>query len=298
MADETLFVEVIEPTAESKELAVTYTPATISDNLTALEAYIDKQLEPYVGAIIDPDDAKMVSQARKCMADLNKLKEPIEAERKRIKREYEAPLKAFEARVGEITGKIDGARLNLKNQVEAADAAFKQARYENLLDEYAAIAGPIADLISLDALAEKEWFRRSVTDVQAEGKLADKVQQALDGYKTLMATELTHKDEVVQRYCETLDTSAALKYEAELTERDQRMADFKAAQEALEAPGEQQQPEPETTPEEPPQQASEPVFIWHLSLDFTGTKTLAKQVGAALSELGLKGRITNQGATQ
>lgn len=42
--------EVIEPT---DKLQVTYTPAVFNDNLAALDAYVDKQIAPYVGAQIE-----------------------------------------------------------------------------------------------------------------------------------------------------------------------------------------------------------------------------------------------------
>ena len=92
--------EVIEPT---DALEVTYTPAVFSDNLAALDAYVDQQIEPYIGAQLDPNDYETIKMGRTCMADLNKLKAPIEAERKRVKKIYEAPLKEFEARVKAIT---------------------------------------------------------------------------------------------------------------------------------------------------------------------------------------------------
>ena len=143
--------EVIEPTGE---LAVTYTPAVIDDNLEALNAFVEQQIAPYIGAQIDPNDYEQVKEARKCMANLNKLKEPIEAERKRIKRAYEAPLKEFEGKVRGITSKIDDARASLKAQVDEADARFREARRELLAEEYRGCAGPIADVIPFSAVLE------------------------------------------------------------------------------------------------------------------------------------------------
>ena len=120
--------EVIEP---SNALEVVYTPAVFSDNLAALEAYVDQQIAPYIGAQIDPADYDQVKQARKCMADLNKLKEPIEAERKRVKREYEAPLKLFEGKVTMENGYIvtdDDMKTNIPGVFAAGDIRKKSLR--------------------------------------------------------------------------------------------------------------------------------------------------------------------------
>lgn len=300
----TEFVEVEPLPIPDNQLAVTYTAAKISDNLAALDAYIDQQLEPYIGAVIDPSDAKMVSEARKCMANLNKLKKPIDDECRRIKSEYEAPLKAFEARVKAITAKIDAARNNLKIQVDKADADFQQARYEALLDEYVAIAGTLADMIPLDALMESKWLTRGMSERAAFGKLADKVKAALDGYNALMEQDLKHKDEVVKRYCDTLDLTAALKYEADLVEADQRLEAFKAAQREVESRrNETPQAEPAPVQEpisdsQPVNQAVEPVCVWELTSTFVGDKTFATRVAETFQALGISGKIKCKGLAQ
>ena len=282
--------EVIEP---SNALEVTYTPAVFADNLSALDAYVEQQIAPYVGAQIDPNDYEQVKEARKCMADLNKLKDPIETERKRIKRAYEAPLKEFEGKVKGITAKIDGARAALKAQVDEADARFKELRRGLLLEEYESCAGPIADVIPFSAILEDAWLNRSTMESKAVNALFAKAESALKGYKTLQAKELRHKDEVVKRYADTLDLIAALELEDQLNERDREMAEFNAAQEAAQLVAEQRhapEPEPETRPAPQPEPACAPErFSWALSMEFAGTKEFAASVAQTLKSMGITG---------
>lgn len=292
--NEAVEVEAVVIEEPSAELAVTYTPATIEDNLAALDAYVDQQLEPYQGAIIDPENEQQVKDGRKAMADLNDMKAPIEAERKRIKREYEAPLKAFEARVKDITSKIDAARAEIKKQVDDADAQFKADRTALLEDEYEGIAGPLANMIPLDALMKPEWLRRSTTFLKAAKQLGNAASDAFEGYKTLQGKQLQHRDAVLAKYCETVDLMAALKVEDELNAEDQRMAEFKAVQEAV-----MPEPEPEPASEETttaePQIVAEPQFYYSLTTEFIGTKEKAQHVGQALNSFGIKGTIKCKG---
>ena len=322
--------EIIEATAEvvetnvggGGELAVTYMPAQITDNLDAISAWVRSQVEPYVGTVIDPSDGKAVKEGRRFMADLNKLKKPIEDERKRIKREYTKPLAAFEARVKAITDEIDAARGSIKEQVDAADEQFKAARQAELEEEYRAIAGPIADVIPYSALAEASWLNRSTKMQKACDELAEKAASALHGYETLREMELAHGQEALKAYCDTLDMGAALDVERELAERDRQMAEFEAAQEAARmekarrqaeamaaelqeqraeteegafAPVEMPpvpwgpQPVPARDPWVPQAGPSEPVMGWLLHMEFQGTPALAKQVGQALNALGITG---------
>lgn len=286
--------EVIEATAEviepSNALEVTYTPAVLADNLEALNAFVEQQIAPYVGAKIDPNDYEQVKMARKCMADLNKLKDPIDKERKRVKREYETPLKEFEGRVKAITAKIDGARAALKVQVDEADERFREMRRGLLIEEYEGCAGPIADVIPFAAILEDAWLNRSTPETKAVNGLYEKVEKALKGYKTLQAKELAHKDEVVKHYAHTLDLIAALELEDRLNERDREMAEFKAAQEAARLVAEERKaPEPEPEPEPQAAPAVPERFSWALSMEFEGTKEFATSVAHALKGLGLTG---------
>ena len=286
--------EVIEATAEviepSNALEVTYAPAVLADNLEALNAFVEQRIAPYVGAEIDPNDYEQVKMARKCMADLNKLKDPIDKERKRVKREYEAPLKEFEGRVKAITAKIDGARAALKVQVDEADERFREMRRALLVEEYEGCAGPIADVIPFAAILEDAWLNRSTPETKAVNGLYEKTEKALKGYKTLQAKELAHKDEVVKHYAHTLDLIAALELEDRLNERDREMAEFKAAQEAARLVAEERKaPEPEPEPEPQAAPAVPERFSWALSMEFEGTKEFATSVAHALKGLGLTG---------
>lgn len=290
-------IEVTAEVIETTELAVTYTPAVIDDNLAALEAYVDGQIAPYMGMAIDPNSEYELKNARAVMATLNKLKKPIDDERKRVKREYDAPLKEFEARVKAITSKIDEAQDFVKVQVENADAEFKERRKAHLREEYEGVAGLLAGVIPFEAICEPEWLRRSKTESAAEAALQDKAQTALKGYETLMKKQLVHADEVMKRYAETIDVIAALELEDELNEKDRRMAEFKAAQEKVEAvrnpepePELQPEPEPEPAPQpEPETTDAGPVLRWSLSVEFTGTRGYARVIADTLNRLGITG---------
>lgn len=300
MAEKTIEVtaQVIEP---EKELSVLYTPAVIQSNLDALSEFVDKQLEIYSGFTVDPEDEERIKQARNVCADINAIKKPIEAERKHIKNEYEAPLKAFEAEVKAITSKIDGAYRAIKDQVDEADAMFKENRRAHLEEEYVGVAGILADVIPFSAILDDKWLTRSKHLGVAEEELQEKAATALKGYETLLTKNLTHKDEVVKRYVETLDILAALQLEDELLEKDRQMEEFKAKQESLKATKPQPAPEPQKAAEKPVEPIKKPeptpqpekpiggVLVWSLEMEFTGTREYAQKVADALTGLGITG---------
>lgn len=298
--------EVIE--AGPAEIEVAYTPAVITDNLAKLNAYVDRQLEIYIGTKINPQDYEQVKGARNAMAALNDLKKPIENERKRIKREYEAPLKAFEAGVRRITAKIDDARSAIKEQVDEADRLFKDGRYALLEEEYMGCAGAIADVIKFDAVLDPRWLNRSTPESKAVNQLYEKTEQALRSYQALQKQQLNHPDEVVKRFADTMDLTAALQYEEELNQSDREMEEFKAAQAAAEAARAERAAQA-TEQEGPgasanaggvaftagaPQSAAAAnpdVFRWLVRIDceFAGTRGRAQEVADGLRALGITG---------
>ncbi|NGM17741.1 DUF1351 domain-containing protein [Eggerthellaceae bacterium zg-893] len=300
--------EVIEP---ADALQVTCAPAVIDDNLAALDAYVERRIAPFVGAEIDPADCDQVKLGRKIMAELNDLKRPIDAERKRVKAEYEAPLKAFEERVTAITSKIDAARDGVKRQVDDADARFRKARRALLKEEYEGCAGVLAGIVPFDAVLDHKWLNRSITDAAALNKLYAKAEEAARGYEALALKDLRHKDEVIKHYVVTLDMVAALEVEDRMNRIDRELEEFKAARRAAEAVKAERtaqdvgQEGPSVQASAPggaasvadePQSAAPvaarpqpPVCRWSLDMEFRGTEGFARQVAAALKGMGITG---------
>lgn len=286
--------EIIEP---SNELEVTYTQAIIKDNLAAIEAYVDEQLKPYLGAVIDPNDEGQIKEARKAMADLNKLKDPIDAERRSIKREYEKPLKAFEGRVKGITGKIEGARAGIKKQVDDADETFKASRRAMLEEEFAGCTGPLKGLLSFERIMVSAWLNRSTPESKALKGMQDAVVDAIEKYETLTASGLRHKNECVKLFCETLDLKKALALDGQLADAEREAAEFSEKRAAAEAavagnpaPAHAPMPEEPASRETVPAVANEaPTHRWMLHQEFTGPNSLAVAVARALVSLGITG---------
>lgn len=286
--------EIIEP---EKELQVNYAPAVISDNLTALDSYVESKIAPYVGVQIDPEDENSIKTGRAVIAELNKLKAPIEEERKRIKRAYEEPFKAFEGRVKGITSKIDKARADIKTQVDEADEKFRQNRRDNLKTEYEGCAGAMADVVPFDAILDEKWLNRSTALTKATNQLYERTEMALKGYNTLQSKQFNHKDEVIKSFAHTLDIISALDLEDKLNAHDREMAEFKAAQEAAQTvkeertgPTSEQIPEPFTGPAViVGDKQSDESYQWSLSMEFEGSRELAERVVSALKALGITG---------
>lgn len=240
--------EVIDPETDEdevkpcKDLIVTFPDEiSIGDNITALDAYVEGQIAPYVGAKFDIADEKKVKEARQCMADLNNIKKPIEEERKRIKRTYEKPLKDFEVRVKQITEKIDSARAQIKKQVDEADEAFKDDRRASLSGHYAEFAELLAPVVPYEMLHDPKWCNRTTAYSDAEAELEAKVSKIATDWESLKSLNLEFFEVVEAQFFRTLDLGSAIEYNAKLVSDRAKINGLEASM----APAEE---EPETLP--------------------------------------------------
>lgn len=220
--------KVLEP---STDIEVKYTEAKLAADFSSLEKYVDEKLKLYEGMVIDPENEDQVKAARGVCADMNNLAKPIDERRKEIKREYEKPLKAFEAEVKTITSKIASAREKISKQVDAADALYKQNKRAGLEEYYVGVAGEdLGKLIQYEKLHDDKWLNRSVTTKKAEDALFEKVQRIISDLNTLKSTPLDYMDEAKEKYYETVDLQASLRENQRLIELAKERASRKAAE--------------------------------------------------------------------
>lgn len=220
--------EVIEAEIIESELAVTVVEPTIADNLTALSAYVDKEIEPFLNWTVDVSDKKRITEAKKVIAELPKLKKKIEDERKRVKKAYTAPLDAFEKRVKEVTTKIELAYRGVKNQIDDAEQAARDRRYDRLHEVYEEFAPALVPMVEFDQVLEKEWLRLSMNEKRAEDELCDKLAKLAKDWRVLKESQLRCKEETEVEFFRTLDLNAALAFDKEHAEEIERLNELKA----------------------------------------------------------------------
>ena len=242
--DEPLEVEAEIIEDQKTEIVVDYTPASIAANFDALEKYIDEQLKDYLGTEVDIDDDKKVSEARKFCTQLNKMKEPIDKRRKEIERQYKKPLDDFKNRVERITGKIEAARLDIKNQVDEADRIFAEKRKAHMMEEYEGVAGDLCKVVPYSAIEDTKWYTRSCTLKNAEEALAGKCEQILVDRDYIKNKNLEYPMEADAAYCRTLDRAAAFAENDRLVHEAEAVKAHEEAVRELEAKHAQEAPAP------------------------------------------------------
>ena len=255
--------EVIEVEAEviegpTSELAVYEAePGTpIRSNIAAVKAWVDAQLETYAVPCIEDEEG--YRQAKRDRTALRKMGAAVDAERKRIKDLYTAPLAAFEAQVKEVTAPVKALDAQMKAAIdayEAAQADSKMARlqafYEDLAPDLALpLEGCARALVPFERIADPSWRNRGTNEVAAQNAIGVAVQRLAKMEKEVDGMGLAHAAEAKAAFWEALDPMAAFRRDRELTEQEQRQAALEAERRAREeaAAAAQAAPEPQTEP--------------------------------------------------
>ena len=191
-------------------------PRELSFNFDELKTELTAQLERYQGLIITEDGIKEGKEDR---AKLNKLKQTIDTCRKEIKKRWNEPYAAFEAKIKEVIALIDAPIAAIDSQLtvyEEARKAEKQAEIEELYHRIA--PEDIQELIPLDRIVDPRWVNKSTSLAAIEEAITITVNRTQSDLEALKNVDPEHEAAVRREYNRTLDLGAAMRCLAELRE--------------------------------------------------------------------------------
>lgn len=166
------------------------------------------------------DSGEHYREAKASRAEIRRISKSIDNIRKDVKRQYEAPLKAFEAKVKEATGPLDEADRAYKRAIDGYDEERSRHLESELRDYYYEASGDLGELVSYEDFmslrAPKmrngtyEWTRpaanleKSRTDMEAE------LRRVREEWEALPAYDQGDLDRIRAYYCESLDMARTL----------------------------------------------------------------------------------------
>lgn len=263
--------EVIE---DPDELAVTYTPATVSANFDTLEQRVRESVAIYEGAQYDLTDQETIKDAKRHRSYLNGIAKQIDERRKAVKRDYMAPYDAFDKRARAIAQIAVDASNGIKAQIDAAEESRKADRHAELSQYYMDTAGLLAPLVPYERLHEARWLNKTCPLPKAQAELDEKVNALAESWETLKQVMggSDYYDVAERELFGSLDLSSAISAAKRTEEQDAALAQLKAAAEPVVAGD-----------------TDEEVARWVIELD--ATRSQVRALAAQLKAIGLTGNI-------
>lgn len=177
--------QIIEP--EETGLAVQVKPAVIVADFEMVEAKVRELTKDYEN-VSGADIAAMdLDQTKRCRAQLNGIKKNITEARIAVKREYEAPYKAFEEEVKRILNIVEEPLEMVTACVQDKERMIKRVRkahLEEVYEQFLADNGipSFAANVPFDRICETKWWdttAKNYTPKKYEAELTDRVAEVL-----------------------------------------------------------------------------------------------------------------------
>lgn len=198
-------------------------PAVLEFNFEDLKKALAERMELYRGLVVTEDGIKAAKQD---LADLNKLREAIEAKRKEVKKACMAPYTEFEGRVKELVQLVDVPIAAIDGQLKEYEEKRRAEKRAEIAAIYEETVGELKGILPFERLWRDEWYNtawsmKKIREaiVAAEGKVASDLE-------VLSTVESEFAEAVRLKYLEALDLNAALAERARLQERAAKLREY------------------------------------------------------------------------
>lgn len=247
------------------ELIIKNQVGSIQWDPNGLQQYVEGMIQKYDGLIFTDEE---IPEAKKRMADLNRLKKNIEDKRKEIKKEIAEPYMQFEAQIKPIVQRIDEVRGKIDIQVKDYERIRDEKKQKEIQDWWAANG---TKGVSIQLVWDPRYLNVTFTMDQVIQDLKAKKEKITENLALIcnMAKDNpVQADFMIEDFTKHLSVQQALENWQKLEDARIRAEQIKAEREAARIAAEQAraaesakdpEPAPAIQPERPapqPQQAS------------------------------------------
>lgn len=191
---EDLIESVVPEVIEEGQYVVVFKaePGRIVENLEGLKTWLDSQMEPYKDFKLTESNLK---EAKAIRTKLNKTKEQLESERKRLHDEYEKEYTDFYERYKSTLSEINDFINKLSTGIKTAEDTAKTAKRNSLIryiqDEAKSLYGE-ALLIKMEKpevlawFIDPKWLLSSATTTSVQLAVREKLNQVQRDYDCIL----------------------------------------------------------------------------------------------------------------
>lgn len=208
--------------------------------LEARRSWVERMMEPYADMDDEAICAMDADEAAVCRADLNRIINEVEAERKAIKARYNEPLARFEAEVKAMLEPARDGAARLKEYIDDQKRVQRDMRRAGLEATYNDFAPMLVPVVPFERILEinPKWLNKSYNAGKAAQELEDAVEGIARDWNVLkgMRPMMRFYDEAEAVFFRTLSLAAAKEHDEMRTEEQARIDAMKAEQEAYREP--------------------------------------------------------------
>ena len=178
----------------------------ISANFDAVKEWLTAELAPYSTMVVTADG---IGDAKKTRADIRKVGESIDSQRKAVKKEWMRPYEAFESKVKELTGIVNEAVSNIDVQIKEMENAEKEAKRQRLWNLFAESSSDIREYIEFEDIFDKKWLNATFPETDAANAIVKQLDDIRDGLDAIRSMNSPYESSMLSEYSKSHNLAKA-----------------------------------------------------------------------------------------
>lgn len=230
----------------SFEVTTDLTPVISTDiaaNFDAVKDWLTEELAPYSTMVVTADG---IGDAKKTRADIRKVGESIDSQRKAVKKEWMRPYEQFEAKVKELTGIVNDAVSNIDSQIKEMENAEKDAKRQRLWELFTTSSEDIREYVEFEDIFDKKWLNATFAETDAANAIVQQLDDIREGLDAIRSMNSPYESAMLSEYAKSHNLAKAMAEGKRLDSIRKSEEERRAKEEAAKA---QAQPKPEAVPE-------------------------------------------------
>ena len=209
-------------------------PEGIKFNYDELKKGLQVQLKKYQGLVVTENE---VTDAKRTLANLRKLRTAIEDKRKEVKAYWNQPYDEFADKIKELTGLIDEPIGVIDTQVKDYDERRREEKIAGAQDYF---VSQIKDTdlegkLKWHLVEDKRFGNVSMSEQAIKDQIDETISKAKDGLQTIQKMTSDYKFEMAEKYLEKLSLPEAISEGSRLEQQALRKEEEAKEQERLQA---------------------------------------------------------------
>lgn len=201
----------------------------LTANFAEVEAQLRELMAPYEKLVLREED---IAEGKNVLARIRKVEKTIDDYRKSIKRDFSAPLAAFEEKCKRLTAVCAESETNLSEQINKYAEQRKAEKLAGLRAYFDDNIGSLAPYLRYEQIENPKWGNVTFSTDAAEAEIKQAIDLCADGVDAIRGLGSEFEATLLTAYVKNHDLAAVMIMNGELAETKKREAARREAEEA------------------------------------------------------------------
>lgn len=201
----------------------------LTANFEEVESQLRELMAPYENLVLREED---VAEGKNVLARIRKVEKTIDDYRKSIKKDFTAPLAAFEEKCKALTAVCYESETNLSEQINKYAEQRKAEKLTALRTYFDDNVGEMKPYLRYEQIENSRWGNVTFSVDAAEAEIKQAIDMCAEGVNAIRSLGSEFEATLLTAYAKNHDLAAVMKMNSELAETKRREDARREAEEA------------------------------------------------------------------